>query len=290
MPFMETSPAISPVSAARRLLTPTFALALAALLLHAAAGASSASGAAAPPAPTVSAQVFQPTGEYVLRVDNQPAPEAKLYVAEKGDAYLVLSSRLAAPVLLDVPSKRVSTLGAAPAARADGSLVVGAATALTPQGSFQVEGEAPAFTVAGVHARLEPAPPLLGEQTAAALRRHDPGYGRRAAAYQPDAAALGRLAAASGPVRLRVYFGSWCPICAQSVPRLLKVIDSLKQPPYVVEFYGLPQDREADPEPKRMDLHSLPTAIVYRQGREVGRITGDQWRQPEVALRTVLGL
>lgn len=245
----------------------------------------------APPAPA--AQTFLPTGEYVLVVDGKPAPDARLYVAASGDAYLVLSARLPAPVLLDVPARRVSTLAAAPApdpAGTAGAVVLGAAATATPQGTFQVEGDTPAFTVAGVHARLADAPPLLGEQTAAALRRHDPGYARRATAYQPVPSAMAHLASVTSPVRLRVYFGSWCPICAQSVPRLLKVLDGLQKAPYTVELYGLPREKSADPEPARMNLQGLPTAIVYRHGQEVGRITGGQWRQPELALQAILGL
>jgi thiol-disulfide isomerase/thioredoxin len=262
----------------------TATLTLAALLLR-------SSHLAAQPA-AAAEQLFQPTGEYLLQIDKQAVPDAKVYVSPKGDAYLIVSSRLAGgPVLIDVPGHRVSTVVTALLPRADGSLAVAGGATLTPQGSYAIEGESPTFTVAGAHARLVAGPPLLGEQTADALLRHDPGYGRRAAAYQPDAAALARLAAVPAGVRLRVYFGSWCPICAQAVPRLIKVIATLKQPHLAVEYYGLPQDRDADPEPARMNLHGLPTAIVYGQGnKELGRITDDQWRRPEVALRTILGL
>ena len=99
---------------------------------------------------------------------------------------------------------------------------------------------------------------------------------------------LAQLAAIKQPVRLRVYFGSWCSVCTRALPNLMKVLDGLKGILFAVEYYGLPEDRNADPEPARMNLQGIPTAIVYRQGREVGRITGEQWQQPEATLSALL--
>jgi thiol-disulfide isomerase/thioredoxin len=233
-------------------------------------------------------RIFLPTLAYVLRVDDQPAPAGKFYRSERDDAYLILSSRLPGPVLLELRSKQVVLLATAPPARADGALALAEVDARKPQGVFEVRDGAPSFAVEGKQVRLAYPPPLLGLQSAAALRSYNPEYGRRAAAYQPDAAALARLAASTRPVRLRIYFGTWCPTCTRELPNLMKVLDSLDGAGFAVEYYGLPEERGADPEPARMKLQGLPTAIVYRQGQEAGRITGKQWQQPEVALREIL--
>jgi hypothetical protein len=243
--------------------------------------------AAAEP-PALNSRIFLPTLAYVLWVDDQPAPGAKFYRSERDDAYLIVSARFPGPVLLELHTKEVALLATAPPARADGGLALADGDARKPQGKFEVRDSAPSFTVEGKRVRLVYPPPLLGLQNAAALRSYNPEYDRRAAAYQPDAAALARLAALTQPVRLRVYFGTWCPTCTRELPGLMKALDSLPNARFAIEYYGLPEERGADPEPARMNLQGLPTAVVYRQGQEVGRITGKQWQQPEVALREIL--
>ncbi|HZF14233.1 MAG TPA: thioredoxin family protein [Thermoanaerobaculia bacterium] len=260
-------------------------IALCAALLLPLLAAAKAPGVAPTPE---AAQTFHPTLSYLLRIDGQVAPEGKFYASEHDDLYLILSRQLSGPVLLDLHAQTVATLAPLPAARADGTLVVPAGTARKPQGQFEVQGSSPAFTVEGRKVRLEYPAPLLGLQGVAAIRAYNPEYDRRAAAYHPDPAALARLAAVQQPVRLRVYFATWCPVCSRALPKLIKVLDGLKGKPFAVEYYGLSEDRNADPEPARMNLQGLPTAVVYRQGKEVGRMTGQQWQQPEVALDALL--
>jgi len=84
-----------------------------------------------------------------------------------------------------------------------------------------------------------------------------------------------------------VFFGSWCPHCRQHVPLLLKVEDEVKNPNIKFEYFGLPRDFN-DPEAKKAEVKSVPIGIVYVNGREVGRITGDGWNSPEVLLDRII--
>jgi hypothetical protein len=251
----------------------------------AAAQAPAQAPSASPAAPK--AQTFHRTVDYVLKVDGKTVTGARFFASDEGGAYLILGATPPGPVLIQLRSKEVATLAAAPAERG-GVVTVPAGAARKPQGQYEIQGSTPAFTVDGKRVRLENPVPLLGLQPAAAVRSYNPEYERKAALYRPDEAALARLTAIEEPVRLRVYFGTWCSVCSQVLPGLFKVTDSVKNPRLTVEYYGLPEERGADPEPARMGLQGVPTGIVYRKGEEVGRITGKQWQQPEVALRDIL--
>lgn len=243
--------------------------------------------AAEPPAPPAGAETFHRTLSYVLRVEEKVVPGARSYATERGDAYLIVSDRLPGPVLLDLRTREVATLARVPAERG-GVLVVPAGEPRKPQGQYEIRDGSPRFLVDGKPVRLEYPPPLLGLQPVTALRSYNPEYDRRAAAYRPDAAAVAKLAALKDPVRLRVYFGTWCPTCTETLPNLMKVLQALKGAPFTVEYYGLPPDMDADPERARRNVQRVPTAIVYRRGAEVGRITDDQWLRPDLALRGIL--
>jgi thiol-disulfide isomerase/thioredoxin len=256
-------------------------VALCAILLPALAAA------AKPPVLPAGAETFHPTLSYVLRVEEKVVPGARSYATERGDVYLIVSAQLPGPVRLDLRSREVATLARVPAERG-GVLVVPAGEPRKPQGQYEIQNGSPRFTVEGKRARLEYPPPLLGLQPVAAIRSYNPDYDRRAAAYRPDATAVAKLAAVQEPVRLRVYFGTWCPTCTETLPNLMKVLQALKGAPFTVEYYGLPPDLDTDPERARRNVQRVPTAIVYRRGAEVGRITDDQWLRPDLALRAIL--
>jgi len=71
---------------------------------------------------------------------------------------------------------------------------------------------------------------------------------------------------------------------------ILKVEDQLQGSPVKFEYIGLKRPPEAwkDPEVKRLKVSGVPTGIVYRDGKEIGRITGDIWNAPEVSLSKII--
>jgi len=91
-------------------------------------------------------------------------------------------------------------------------------------------------------------------------------------------------------VTVRVYFGSWCPHCRQHVPYILKVEDQLKGSQVKFEYVGLKKPPEGwnDPEVKKLNVKGVPTGIVYVGGKEIGRITGDNWNAPEIQLNKIV--
>ena len=248
--------------------------------------------AASPPAPRTPDAVlsgFQLTGDYLLEVDGEELPRAKIY--ETGlPALLLRTSSLPTPVVLIPRAQQVQQVPITALAVDDaGSVDIAADAELIPSGGFAIEGQDVVFSVSGHQVRLKPRPWLLGANDGTALADHNPVYARLKELYQPDAAALEGLQGRGG-VQVRVFFGSWCPACKNYVPGVLKVEEVLGGEGPSFDYYGLPSPFKGEPEATRLDVVSVPTGIVYVDGREVGRLdSADDWHRPEVTIRGMLG-
>ena len=233
---------------------------------------------------------FVPTGDFVLEVDGQKAEGAEIYKTDRVAAILVVTSKLPSPVLLQPRSGTIETVSLMSLARrSGGSIDVLADAELASAGRFSLDGDDVAFTVGGKRAVLKPKPYLLGLQGAEDLLEDKPEYSRGASEYRPYEPSVAALRAIERPVRVRVYFGSWCPACANWVPPLLKVVEQLEGSNVRFEFYGLPQGFEGEPAAEADDVHGVPTGIVWVGGKEVGRLSNAEgWRIPESTLVEIL--
>jgi thiol-disulfide isomerase/thioredoxin len=271
-----SSPGLSP----RRIAGPLAA----ALLLLVTAG----SAQEIPPDPVL--QGFAPTGDYELHLDGRRVPDAELFRSQRaGQAMLILAPTLPDGLLVSPRERQVSSIEKAKIVRrADGTLDVLSDASQTTVGPFTVEGREVHFSVAGREARLAERPYLLGNHDTRGMLEYSPEYVHLASQYKPSEPMLRALRDISQPVTVRVYFGTWCPACRDMVPRILRVAEELEGTPIAFEYYGLPTPFGNEPEARRAGISAVPTAVVYRAGREVGRLEGGDWRVPELALRRVL--
>ena len=141
----------------------------------------------------------------------------------------------------------------------------------------------------GRPARLKERPPLLGLHPGSDLTRYDPGYAFRSQRYSPSAPVMRAVReGATQPVRVRIFFGSWCPFCQQKVPMAIRLARELQGSKVKIDFYGLPHGFANDPQAQRYGVKSVPTGIVFLNGKEVGRISADGWAAPENTLRNLV--
>jgi hypothetical protein len=90
--------------------------------------------------------------------------------------------------------------------------------------------------------------------------------------YQPDGQIVNRLKAISEPVTLQVVMATWCGDSRQHVPRLLKSIALADNPNITVQLTGIgPEFDDPMQVIGGMNITNVPTVIVQREGREVGR-------------------
>lgn len=231
---------------------------------------------------------FQLTGDWILEIDGQTVEGAEVYEAEHIPAILVLADELSSPAILLPREGAVQTVSFMKVLKSDGTVNVMADAQLSRVGPFRFEGQQVSFTMDGRQVRLKQRPDLIGEQGVDDMLDYSPEYRRSARGYSPDADALEAIRGVDEPVRVRVYFGSWCPFCKQYVPHLLKVAQELEGAPVEFEFYGLPQGFQDEPMAKRDSVNGVPTGIVYVNGEEAGRIQANDWRNPEAAIRQIV--
>lgn len=232
---------------------------------------------------------FDPNHDYVLEIEGEPELGAEVFFSSAAGEYLLLSSKFPAPVLISARSQRVDTLNMLKVAKGtDGHVTVFPGVPLASQGGFQVVNGEAHFNVEGKSAALKQRPPVVGDHDSAQLRTVKPDYGALADTYAPSEPILRQLRGESRQVRLQVFFGTWCPFCGQMVPRIMKVAEQLATSNMQVVFHGLPRQIHDDPAAVQNDIETVPTGILYIDGREVGRISGQQWKVPELAINRII--
>lgn len=243
---------------------------------------------AAQPIPDPMFQGFEAVGSFTLSVDGETVPGAEIYQSERARAILVITSELDTPLLVNLRTRRAEAVGfMSLAKRDDGSVDVLADAPIRPVASLEVSAEGATFSYQGKTLALTNRESLTGRQTAEALTEYDPAYARGARSYEPNASLVAELEQEEAPVRVQVFFNSKCGVCKQMVPRIIKLERTLDGSNIAFDYYGAPDSYE-DPEMEKKDVHGVPTGIVYVDGKEVGRITGNEWRIPELAIKNVL--
>ncbi|MCG8461009.1 MAG: thioredoxin family protein, partial [Holophagales bacterium] len=148
------------------------------------------------------------------------------------------------------------------------------------------------FELDGRAYTLRPAPPVLGRQSSLAVGERHPSFSQKSAAFRQnhDQKSVAMSApvekAAAEDLMVRVYFGSWSPICERIVPKLMAVEESWGHVRF--EYYGLPQPLIDDPHAVDMGITGVPTVVVFRGGQELERLMGRQLDDPSEALTRVL--
>lgn len=144
------------------------------------------------------------------------------------------------------------------------------------------------FELDGHTYSLRPAPPVLGHRSASDVGERHPAFVPAVAAYREKAGARmpPMSKAATEEVTVRVYFGSWSPICERIVPKTMAVEEAWKRVRF--EYYGLPQPLTDDPHAVTMKLTGVPTVVILRGGEEVERLAGRRLDQPETAIAEAL--
>ncbi len=228
---------------------------------------------------------FKRNGEFLFELDGQALKHAEIYLSDRASSYLIIAPELASPLLINPRAGSVESVSFMKVAKQDdGTIDLLADASFNRLGAFRIAGQEIVFKVKDQDAKLKAKPPLLGEQGAEALKSYKPEYRQLAEEYTPEARYLDSLRSQASPVRVRVYFGTWCPVCGRLVPRILRLADELEGSRVHFEYYGLPQPMTDDPITKSEDLHGVPTAVVYVGDQEVGHLTGGDLNVPEKSI------
>lgn len=139
--------------------------------------------------------------------------------------------------------------------------------------------EAPASEAPTHEAPTPEAPPgatgpvAPGETTRAAVLAHHADWQDALSAASADAQAAEALAQVEPGATVVVYLGAWCSDSRREVTRFWKALDAAGQVAFEVRYIALDRDFVAGDVPlSDADLRAVPTFVVLRDGREVGRV------------------
>jgi thiol-disulfide isomerase/thioredoxin len=134
-------------------------------------------------------------------------------------------------------------------------------------------------------------PVLLGPITREQVEAAVPDWVQAEVESAPDPAAVKALAGVPPGAEVTVYMGSWCGDSRREVSRLWRALDEAGGSlPYKISYIGVDHDKK---EPAALvagsGLRYVPTLIVKRDGREVGRIVESAPHGVEQDLLALLG-
>lgn len=258
-------------------------------LLLATGLAAAASIAAQQPVPsTPVSPSYRPIGLYSLEIDGKPVADAAFFHSQASGSILVQSSQLSSIIELQ-PRGRVLLTHSADGFHRNRNGTLDRLPRAKPAstGSFELVDSLPRFELEGRRFAIKEKAALLGPQTADSLVKHDPTYAQRAQLYQPQAQYLDVLRQVTEPITVKVFLGTWCTVCSELMPHVLRVEEELEGSKVRFEYYGIARDF-SDPEAKRLEVTQLPTGILYAGGKELHRIVGYSWRYPDMSLHNAI--
>ena len=233
---------------------------------------------------------FVPNGDYLINDGGEVLSSGSVYVSQRAAALLLLADEIDGGLLVFARSRRVDRVAKdSLVAKDGGGYDVAAGAKREYLGDITQEGVEIKLPVPGSDLRLGPKPPLVGWREVGDLTSHSPDYLVKMAQFEPDAGAMAELRKQTFEVK--VFFGSWCGVCKNFLPNMLKVAELLEGSNVRFQYYGLdnPPDGWKDPEVGAHSIDSLPGAIVYRNGKEAGRFKGgDGFRKPEQSILRAL--
>lgn len=125
-----------------------------------------------------------------------------------------------------------------------------------------------AFALAAC-ASSPPPPPV----TPAALRDWDDKWRTAFAASEPSPEGSKALASVPAGAEVVVVLGTWCGDSRREVSRFVEALELAGRVPFQVKWVNVDRNKEAPGfDPSALGIRYVPTFVVFRGDREVGRV------------------
>jgi thiol-disulfide isomerase/thioredoxin len=209
-------------------------------------------------------------------VDNELDRGAQVLTSDSPSRLALISAKLGSAVILNVSDHTVTALSkdAFQFAADRTSATLDSATAMKVVGKFtRIDGPIYFFVVDGRPVIIRAHPGATGELTLDKLWETVPVWHSVMKTYEPNAAAVKQIKAGTEATTVTLAFGTWCPDSKNYIPRLIKALSAAGNEKVQLKLVGIDnQFREpvATVQPRR--ITNVPTVIVERNGREIGRI------------------
>lgn len=248
----------------------------------------------ATPAHLFAAEVTcQPDYDFCVEVDGQYPAEARFYRAETRGRFFIDIPEMKDGFLMDLKEKKLTAVPRDRITRQEETL--------TYQDGLPDDAPAFAFSIDGPIIRFEAdsrkvrilrvldRPPLVGELSIDELLADRAEYRAGMNSYTPDETAMRAVRAYDKPLKVDIYFGTWCPHCKSFVPKLLRIAKDVGDSKIAFNVVGVPKNFGTEKGPwfgKKIQV--IPTVIVSQNGKEITRLSIHQTALPEVELAGIL--
>ncbi|HKK25571.1 MAG TPA: thioredoxin family protein [Gracilimonas sp.] len=126
---------------------------------------------------------------------------------------------------------------------------------------------------------------LIGEVTPAQIVENDRIFEVYVERYNPDPLSLDYLESVEEKYIVMVFFGSWCRESIKYIPGLVKTILELRNDQIEYSFIGVGEQKKMPDEFLNVfDIEYIPTVVVQKDGKELGRIV----ERPQLPIETEL--
>jgi len=208
-------------------------------------------------------------------VDTELDRSAQVLTAESPSRLVLISSKLESAVVINVPEHTVSTTPKESFQfNADRtSATSDSAAAMKAAGKFtRIDGPIYVFVVDGRPVIIRAHPGVTGEMSMDKLWDTVPVWRSVMKTYEPNAGAVAQIKA-SNETTVTIAYGTWCPDSKNYVPRLIKALSAAANDKIQLKLVGIDnQFREPVTAVQPRRITNVPTVIVERAGREIGRI------------------
>lgn len=100
-----------------------------------------------------------------------------------------------------------------------------------------------------------------------------PSFQASHARFQPTAADIQTIVEIPDGVTIEVHFGTWCHDSQRELGRFIKLLQASGASSLRVSYHGLSiQKRDHTGRAAQLNVRYTPTFVVFRDGREIGRI------------------
>ncbi|OGG43513.1 MAG: hypothetical protein A3F84_29580 [Candidatus Handelsmanbacteria bacterium RIFCSPLOWO2_12_FULL_64_10] len=206
-----------------------------------------------------------------VEVNGEIDPTGALYSSPDRRMTLIVSGRVGDLIVFDLKDQGLLRAAGGGVQFGEGVARVGEDLRLERIGTYAVRDSIPTFRVEGLSVRMIPKTPLVGEVTPDSLLRHSPEWGPEMRFYEPYRQAVEALKAQGQAAEVVAVFSAFCGRCRVQVPRLMRVVAEVASPNLKARYIAVPGVIDSTME--RYRVRFLPTFIVLRDGREIGRIT-----------------
>lgn len=209
-------------------------------------------------------------------VDNELDRGVQVLTADSPSRLALISAKLDSAVVLNVSEHTVSTISKdAFQFTADRTSATSESTAaMKVVGKFtRVDGPIYFFVVDGNPVLIRAHPGATGEMSMDKLWETVPVWRSVMKNYEPNAQAVEQIKATDKDTTVTLALGTWCPDSKNYIPRLIKALRAAGNDKIQVKLVGIDnQFREPVTTVQPRRITNVPTVIVERGGREIGRI------------------